>query len=295
MGAAENSLKTNAWDASAGDMLVEVKDLHFAYGDNVIFSGLSLKVPRGKLVAVLGSSGSGKSTLLKLIGGQIKPSQGEVTVAGQVVHKLDVAGLYALRRKMGMMFQTSGLFSDLTVFQNIAFPLREHTDLPEELIRRMVLMKLHAVGLRGASRLMPGDLSGGMSRRVALARAIASEPMLAMYDEPFAGLDPISLNVIAQLIRRLNDALGTTSIVVTYDVSETLELVDYIYVIAEGKLAGAGTPAELLASEDPFLKQFLHALPDGPVQFDLPAPPIAEDLRLQSPAAAPQRQRRQTN
>ena len=295
MGAAENSPKTNAWDASAGDMLVEVKDLHFAYGDNVIFSGLSLKVPRGKLVAVLGSSGSGKSTLLKLIGGQIKPSQGEVTVAGQVVHKLDVAGLYALRRKMGMMFQTSGLFSDLTVFQNIAFPLREHTDLPEELIRRMVLMKLHAVGLRGASRLMPGDLSGGMSRRVALARAIASEPMLAMYDEPFAGLDPISLNVIAQLIRRLNDALGTTSIVVTYDVSETLELVDYIYVIAEGKLAGAGTPAELLASEDPFLKQFLHALPDGPVQFDLPAPPIAEDLRLQPRAAAAQRQRRQTS
>ncbi len=285
MGAAENSPKTNAWDASGGDTLVEVKDLHFAYGDNVIFSGLSLKVPRGKLVAVLGSSGSGKSTLLKLIGGQIKPSKGEVTVAGQAVHKLDVAGLYALRRKMGMMFQTSGLFSDLTVFQNIAFPLREHTDLPEELIRRMVLMKLHAVGLRGASRLMPGDLSGGMARRVALARAIAAEPMLAMYDEPFAGLDPISLNVIAQLIRRLNDALGTTSIVVTYDVSETLKLVDYIYVIAEGKLAGAGTPAELLASEDPFLKQFLHALPDGPVQFDLPAPPIAEDLRLQPPSA----------
>ena len=286
MAAAENSPKNNAWDTAAGDTLVEVKDLHFAYGDNVIFSGLSLKVPRGKLVAVLGSSGSGKSTLLKLIGGQIKPARGEVTVAGQVVHKLDVAGLYALRRKMGMMFQTSGLFSDLTVFQNIAFPLREHTDLPEELIRRMVLMKLHAVGLRGASRLMPGDLSGGMSRRVALARAIAAEPMLAMYDEPFAGLDPISLNVIAQLIRRLNDALGTTSIVVTYDVSETLKLVDYIYVIAEGKLAGAGTPAELLASDDPFLKQFLHALPDGPVQFDLPAPPMAEDLRLRPPAAA---------
>jgi phospholipid/cholesterol/gamma-HCH transport system ATP-binding protein len=295
MGAAENSLEINAWDASGGDTLVEVKDLHFAYGDNVIFSGLSLKVPRGKLVAVLGSSGSGKSTLLKLIGGQIKPSKGEVTVAGQVVHKLDVAALYALRRKMGMMFQTSGLFSDLTVFQNIAFPLREHTDLPEELIRRMVLMKLHAVGLRGASRLMPGDLSGGMTRRVALARAIAAEPMLSMYDEPFAGLDPISLNVIAQLIRRLNDALGTTSIVVTYDVSETLKLVDYIYVIADGKLAGAGTPAELLASEDPFLKQFLHALPDGPVKFDLPAPPIAEDLRLRPPAAAAQSQRRQTN
>jgi phospholipid/cholesterol/gamma-HCH transport system ATP-binding protein len=269
---------------SAGDpdesTLVEVRDLHFRYGDNVILRGLSLKVPRGKLVAVLGSSGSGKSTLLKLIGGQVRPTRGEVRVAGQVVHKLDVDALYAMRRKMGMMFQTSGLFSDLTVFQNIAFPLREHTDLPEELVRRMVLMKLHAVGLRGASRLMPGDLSGGMARRVALARAIAAEPMLAMYDEPFAGLDPISLNVIAQLIRRLNDALGMTSIVVTYDVSETLTLVDYIYVIADGQLAGEGTPDELLASEDPFLKQFLHALPDGPVQFDLPARPMAEDLRL---------------
>ena len=273
-------------DDRPDDTLVEVKDLHFSYGPNAIFRGLSLKVPRGKLVAVLGSSGSGKSTLLKLIGGQIKPSAGQVRVGGQVVHELDTAALYALRLKMGMMFQISGLFSDLSVYENIAFPLREHTDLPEDLIRRIVLMKLHAVGLRGASRLMPGDLSGGMARRVALARAIAAEPMLAMYDEPFAGLDPISLNVIAQLIRRLNDALGTTSIVVTYDVSETLKLVDYIYVIAEGKLAGAGTPAELLASEDPFLKQFLHALPDGPVKFDLPAPPMAVDLRLAEPSPA---------
>jgi len=198
-----------------------------------------------------------------------------------VVHTLDSDALYKLRLKMGMMFQSSGLFSDLNVYENVAFALREHTDLPEELIRRLVLMKLHAVGLRGASRLMPADLSGGMSRRVALARAIATEPMLAMYDEPFAGLDPISLNVIAHLIRRLNDALGTTSIVVTYDVSESLKLVDLIYVIADGVLAGSGPPAELLASEDPFLKQFLHALPDGPVKFDLPARPMAEDLRLQ--------------
>ncbi len=262
------------------ETLVEIDNLHFAYGENVIFRGLSLKVPRGKLVAILGSSGSGKSTLLKLIGGQVKPSSGAVRMAGQVVHELDSTALYALRLKMGMMFQTSGLFSDLTVYENIAFPLREHTDLPEDLIRRLVLMKLHAVGLRGASQLMPSDLSGGMSRRVALARAIATEPMLAMYDEPFAGLDPISLNVIAQLIRRLNDALGTTSIVVTYDVSESLKLVDYIYVIDDGKLAGSGTPAELLASEEPFLKQFLHALPDGPVKFDLPARPMAEDLHL---------------
>ena len=265
--------------------VVEIDNLHFAYGANVIFRGLSLKVPRGKLVAILGSSGSGKSTLLKLIGGQVKPSSGAVRVAGQVVHELDTGALYKLRLKMGMMFQTSGLFSDLNVYENVAFALREHTDLPEELIRRLVLMKLHAVGLRGASRLMPPDLSGGMSRRVALARAIATEPMLAMYDEPFAGLDPISLNVIAQLIRRLNDALGTTSIVVTYDVSESLKLVDFIYVIADGVLAGSGTPAELLSSEDPFLKQFLHALPDGPVKFDMPARPMAEDLRLQ-PAQA---------
>jgi len=266
---------------SPDDTVVEIDNLHFAYGDNVIFRGLSLKAPRGKLVAILGSSGSGKSTLLKLIGGQVKPASGLVRVAGQVVPELDSDALYKLRLKMGMMFQSSGLFSDLNVYENVAFALREHTDLPEELIRRLVLMKLHAVGLRGASRLMPSDLSGGMSRRVALARAIATEPMLAMYDEPFAGLDPISLNVIAQLIRRLNDALGTTSIVVTYDVSESLKLVDFIYVIADGVLAGSGTPAEMLASEDPFLKQFLHALPDGPVKFDLPARPMAEDLRLQ--------------
>jgi phospholipid/cholesterol/gamma-HCH transport system ATP-binding protein len=263
------------------DTLVEINGLHFAYGGNQIFKGLSLKVPRGKLVAILGASGSGKSTLLKLIGGQVKPGRGEVKVNGEIVSGLDTDGLYAMRRKMGMMFQTSGLFSDLSVYENIAFPLREHTDLPEDLIRRLVLMKLHAVGLRGAAQLMPGDLSGGMSRRVALARAIATEPLLAMYDEPFAGLDPISLNVIAELIRKLNDALGTTSIVVTYDVSESLKLVDYIYVISDGLLAGEGTPAELLASEDPFLKQFLHALPDGPVRFHAPARPMAEDLRLQ--------------
>jgi len=260
--------------------LVEIEDLHFAYGDTPIIRGLSLKVPRGKVVAILGSSGCGKSTLLKLIGGQLKPDRGTIRVAGQVVHELDTEALYALRRRMGMMFQVSGLFSDLSVFQNIAFPLREHTDLPEELVRRLALMKLDAVGLRGASRLMPSDLSGGMNRRVALARAIAMEPELAMYDEPFAGLDPISLNVIALLIRRLNDALGTTSIVVTYDVSESVKVVDYIYVLGDGVLAGEGTPQEMLASEDPFVKQFLHALPDGPARFHHAAPPIAADLGL---------------
>jgi phospholipid/cholesterol/gamma-HCH transport system ATP-binding protein len=263
------------------DDLVEVSELHFSYGDLPVFRGLSLKIPRGKVVAILGGSGSGKSTLLKLIGGQLAPERGWIRVNGQVVHKLGTHDLYEMRRKMGMMFQTSGLFTDLSVYENIAFPIREHYKLPEELVRSLVLMKLDAVGLRGARDMMPGDLSGGMTRRVALARAIATDPLLAMYDEPFAGLDPISLNVIATLIRKLNDALGLTSIIVTYDVSESLKLVDYIYVIAEGRLMGEGTPAELLASEDPYLKQFLQALPDGPVRFHFPAKPLAEELRLQ--------------
>jgi phospholipid/cholesterol/gamma-HCH transport system ATP-binding protein len=260
--------------------LVEVSELHFSYGDLPIFRGLSLRIPRGKVVAILGGSGSGKSTLLKLIGGQLAPERGWIRVNGQVVHKLGTHDLYEMRRKMGMMFQTSGLFTDLSVYENIAFPIREHYELPEELVRSLVLMKLDAVGLRGARDMMPGDLSGGMTRRVALARAIATDPLLAMYDEPFAGLDPISLNVIATLIRKLNDALGLTSIVVTYDVSESLKLVDYIYVIAEGRLMGEGTPDALLASEDPYLKQFLKALPDGPVRFHFPAKPLAEELRL---------------
>ncbi len=264
---------------SAAD-LVEISELHFSYGELPVLRGLSLKIPRGKVVAILGGSGTGKSTLLKLIGGQLAPSRGWIRVDGKLVHKLSTDELYALRRKMGMMFQSSGLFTDLSVFENLAFAIREHYDLPEELIRALVLMKLDAVGLRGAHGMMPGDLSGGMTRRVALARAIATDPLLVMYDEPFAGLDPISLNVIAQLIRKLNDALGLTSIIVTYDVSESLKLVDYIYVIAEGKLMGEGTPDELLASEDPYLKQFLHALPDGPVRFHFPAKPLAEELRL---------------
>jgi len=266
------------------EILVEVSDLHFSYGELPIFRGLSLKIPRGKVVAILGGSGSGKSTLLKLIGGQLDPSRGWVRVAGQLVHKLSTDELYALRRKMGMMFQVSGLFSDLSVYENIAFPIREHYNLPEELVRPLVLMKLDAVGLRGARDMMPSDLSGGMARRVALARAIATDPLLAMYDEPFGGLDPISLNAIAQLIRKLNDALGLTSVVVTYDVSESLKLVDYLYVIAEGRLVGEGAPEELLDSEEPFLKQFLHALPDGPVRFHFPAPPLEAALRLNGPA-----------
>jgi len=269
--------------ASQGD-LVEISDLHFAFGDLPIFRGLTLKIPRGKMVAILGGSGSGKSTLLKLIGGQLRPQKGAIRIDGRVVHELDTGELYALRRKMGMMFQVSGLFSDLTVFENIAFALREHYDLAEEIIRPLVLMKLDAVGLRGARDMRPGDLSGGMTRRVALARAIATDPLLTMYDEPFAGLDPITLNVVASLIRKLNDALGTTSIIVTYDVSEALSLVDYLYVIAEGRLAGEGEPKALLASEDPYLKQFLHALPDGPVRFHFPGRPLEEELGLATPS-----------
>jgi phospholipid/cholesterol/gamma-HCH transport system ATP-binding protein len=204
-----------------------------------------------------------------------------------MVHELDPDALYALRLKMGMMFQSSGLFTDLSVYENLAFPIREHYEMPEELVRSLVLMKLDAVGLRGARDMMPGDLSGGMTRRVALARAIATDPMLAMYDEPFAGLDPISLNVIATLIRKLNDALGLTSIIVTYDVSESLKVVDYIYVIADGKLMGEGTPDEVLSSSDPYLNQFLKALPDGPVRFHFPAPPIAEELKLAGKGRGP--------
>ena len=220
------------------DNLVDITDVSFNYGKREILKRLSLKIPRGKVVAILGASGCGKSTLLRLIGGQERPAEGSVRVDGQVVHELDTDSLYQLRRKMGMMFQAGGLFTDLSVYENVAFPLRENSDLPEELIRSLILMKLHVVGLRGARDLMPGELSGGMARRVALARAIVHDPMLAMYDEPFAGLDPISLNVIATLVRKLNDALGLTSIIVTYDVSESLKVVDYIYVIADGKLMG---------------------------------------------------------
>ena len=266
--------------ADTNDDLIEVSELHFAYGEQPIFRGLSLRIPRGKVVAILGGSGTGKSTLLKLIGGQLAPDRGWIRVDGKVVHKLGSDELYALRREMGMMFQSSGLFTDLSVYENIAFPIREHYDLPEELVRSLVLMKLDAVGLRGARDMKPADLSGGMTRRVALARAIATDPMIAMYDEPFAGLDPISLNVVATLIRKLNDALGLTSVVVTYDVSESLKLVDYVYVISEGRLMGEGTPEAVLASTDPYLQQFLKALPDGPVRFHVPAPPLKDALRL---------------
>jgi phospholipid/cholesterol/gamma-HCH transport system ATP-binding protein len=259
---------------------VEIRDLHFSFGDLQVLRGLSLDIPRGQVVAILGGSGSGKSTLLKLIGGQLRPERGSVTVEGKNVHQLSSDELYQLRLEIGMMFQTSGLFSDLDVYENVAFPIRENFDLPEALLQRMVLMKLHAVGLRGARAMMPADLSGGMTRRVALARAVASDPKLMMYDEPFAGLDPISLNQIVQLIRSLNQALGLTSIVVTYDVHEALKVADYVYVIGDGTVLGKGTSKEVETSADPYLKQFVNALPDGPVRFHFPGPPLEEDLHL---------------
>jgi phospholipid/cholesterol/gamma-HCH transport system ATP-binding protein len=262
------------------EQVVEIKDLHFSFGDLEVLRGLNLDIRRGQVVAILGGSGSGKSTLLKLIGAQLYPQRGTVTVEGKDVHRLSSEELYKLRLEMGMMFQTSGLFTDLSVYDNIAFPLRENFDLPEELVRRLVLMKLHAVGLRGARDMMPNDLSGGMTRRVALARAIATDPKLLMYDEPFAGLDPISLNQVGELIRTLNEALGLTSIVVTYDVQEALKVAEYVYVINEGTVLGKGTPQEIASAENPYLKQFVNALPDGPVRFHFPAAPVTEDLNL---------------
>ncbi|HSC96936.1 MAG TPA: ABC transporter ATP-binding protein [Burkholderiales bacterium] len=264
----------------ADEPLIRIKYLRFSYGPNLVLKGVDLEVPRGKVVAILGASGCGKSTLLRLIGGQLKPRGGFVEVEGRVVRDMRNDELYRMRRKMGMMFQRSGLFTDLSTFENIAFPMRERTALPEPVIRDLVMMKLHAVGLRGAHNLMPNELSGGMQRRVALARAIALDPMLVMYDEPFAGLDPISLNVIANLIRRLNDALGVTTIVVSYDVVESLKIADYVYFIADGVVAAQGTVAEVKATRDPFVRQFVDCLPDGPVPFHYPARPFAADLRL---------------
>ncbi|MBI5750748.1 MAG: ABC transporter ATP-binding protein [Hydrogenophilales bacterium] len=264
--------------------LVEIDNLHFSYNSNPVLKGINLAIPRGKVVAILGASGCGKTTLLRHIGGQLTPKSGSVKVDGKVVHELDDEALYKLRRQMGMMFQAGGLFSDLSVFENLAFPMREHTHLSESMIRDLVLMKLHAVGLRGVHGFRTDDLSGGMSRRVALARAIALDPMLVMYDEPFAGLDPISLSVIANLIRRLNDALGITSIVVTYDMAESFKVVDYVYFISEGVIVASGTPAEMLASDHPFVKQFVNGEFDGPVSFHYPAQPITQDLSLASRA-----------
>lgn len=258
--------------------LVELRDVHFSYGDRPILRGLSLAVPRGKVTAIMGASGGGKTTVLRLIGGQQKAQQGQVLLDGQDVGKMDTAALYAARRRMGMLFQFGALFTDMTVFDNVAFALREHTDLPESLIRDIVLMKLHAVGLRGARDLMPAQISGGMARRVALARSIALDPELVMYDEPFAGLDPISLGTAAQLIRQLNDAMGLTSILVSHDIEITFQLADHVVILGPGTIAAQGTPDEVRNSADPLVHQFVHALPTGPVPFHYPGPDVAQDF-----------------
>jgi phospholipid/cholesterol/gamma-HCH transport system ATP-binding protein len=264
----------------ANGNLIEIRDVSFAYGARLILEGVNMTVPRGRVVAIMGISGSGKTTLLRLISGTVKARRGDVIVADQHVRGLDRASLYGLRRRMGMLFQFGALFTDMSVFDNVAFQMREHTNLPERMIRDLVLMKLHAVGLRGAHRLMPAELSGGMARRVALARAIALDPMLVMYDEPFTGLDPISLGVISNLIRRLNDALGATSLVVTHDVQEALDLVDYVYYLSDGRVVANGTPEEMRASRDPLVRQFVYGEPDGPVAFQYPGRDFAEDVKL---------------
>ncbi|WJW74851.1 ATP-binding cassette domain-containing protein [Thiohalobacter sp. IOR34] len=269
--------KEQQTDAS-GDVLVKVRGLRFARGSRWIFDGVDLDIPRGKVTAIMGPSGTGKTTLLRLIGGQLKPHAGSLWVDGEEVPSLRLRELYRLRQRIGMLFQSGALLTDLNVYDNVAFPLREHTDLPEIMIRDLVLMKLQAVGLRGARGLMPSELSGGMARRVALARAIALDPMMIMYDEPFTGQDPISMGALVQLIRLLNDALGLTSIVVSHDVQETAAIADYIYVLSEGKVVDHGTPEALNQSESPWVMQFMHGLPDGPVPFHYRAPPYLDDL-----------------
>jgi phospholipid/cholesterol/gamma-HCH transport system ATP-binding protein len=257
--------------------LVELRDLTFGYGERVILDRLSLQVPRGKVTALMGASGGGKTTVLRLIGGQVRPQAGAVSFDGQDVTRMAMPALYAMRRRMGMLFQFGALFTDLSVFDNVAFPLREHTRLTEELIRDTVLMKLDAVGLRGARDLMPSEISGGMSRRVAMARAMALDPELLMYDEPFAGLDPISLGTAARLIRQLNDAMGLTSVIVSHDLDETFAIADHVIILANGRIAAQGTPQEVRHSTDPLVYQFVNAEPEGPVHFHYPAPAAAQD------------------
>ena len=258
--------------------LVELRNVTFGYGDRTILRDLSLQVPRGKITALMGASGGGKTTVLRLIGGQHRAQQGQVLVAGQDVGQMNAQQLYAMRRRMGMLFQFGALFTDMSVLDNVAFPLREHTDLPEDMVRDIVLMKLHAVGLRGARDLMPSQVSGGMARRVALARAIALDPDLVMYDEPFAGLDPISLGTAARLIRTLNDTLGLTSILVSHDLEETFHVADHVVILGAGGVAAQGTPDEVRQSTDPLVQQFIHARPQGPVPFHYPAPSLEQDF-----------------
>jgi len=261
-----------------GEVLVKIRDLHFSRGNRKIFDGIDIDLQRGKVTAIMGPSGTGKTTLLRMIGGQLKPDRGLVEVDGEVVSKLSRTKLFQLRKRMGMLFQSGALLTDISVFENVAYPLREHTTLPEPLIRNLVLMKLQAVGLRGAHSLMPSELSGGMARRVALARAIALDPMMVMYDEPFTGQDPISMGVLVQLIRLLNDALGLTSVMVSHDVQEAAGIADYIYIISGGKVIEHGTPSDIANTHSEWVRQFMQGLPDGPVPFHYPAPEYHDDL-----------------
>ena len=257
---------------------MQIRGLGFARGEYMIFDGIDLDIARGSVTAIMGPSGTGKTTLLKLIGGQLCPAAGSIVVDGESVPDLKIPALYKLRKRMGMMFQSGALLTDLNVFDNVAFPIREHTNLPDALVRDLVLMKLQAVGLRGAARLMPNQLSGGMARRVAMARAIALDPMMVLYDEPFTGQDPISMGVLLKLIRELNDALGLTSIVVSHDVKETASIADYAYLLSGGKVVDQGTPDTLWESASAWSQQFLRGEPDGPVAFHYPANDFREDL-----------------
>jgi len=273
-----SSMNTSPSKPHSSDTLVELRDVRFGYGERVILDGISLTVPRGKVTALMGASGGGKTTVLRLIGGQYRAQSGSLTFEGQEVGTMNQAELYTMRRRMGMLFQFGALFTDLSVFDNVAFPLREHTDLNESMIRDIVLMKLQAVGLRGARDLMPSEVSGGMARRVALARAMALDPQLVMYDEPFAGLDPISLGTAARLIRQLNDTLGLTSVIVSHDLDETFHIADQVIVLANGKIAAQGTPSEVRSSSDPLVHQFVSAAPEGPVRFHYPGPSVMDDF-----------------
>jgi phospholipid/cholesterol/gamma-HCH transport system ATP-binding protein len=265
---------------SGPEPVVSIRGLRYSRGGRSIFDGVDLDIPRGQVTAIMGPSGTGKTTLLKLVGGLLRPDAGQILVDGVDVHALSRDELFALRQRMGMLFQSGALLTDLDVFENVAFPLREHANLPEPMIRDLVLMKLEAVGLRGARRLYPRELSGGMARRVALARAIALDPMMILYDEPFSGQDPISMGVLVQLIRRLNDALGLTSVVVSHDVPETASIAHGIHVLSGGRVVGSGSPEALRHSESPWVTQFMGREPDGPVPFHYPAPDYVDDLLL---------------
>lgn len=273
------SRSTNGGGDGGAAPLISIRDLRFRRGSRLILDGVDVDIRRGAVTAVMGPSGCGKTTLLRLIGGQLRPLSGSVRVDGHEIARLDRAALMRLRRRMGVLFQSGALLTDFDVYDNVAFPLRENTDLPEPMIRDLVLLKLEAVGLRGAASLMPAQLSGGMARRVALARAVALDPMLIMYDEPFAGQDPITMGVLMRLIRRMNECLGVTSVVVSHDVAETCSIADYVYVLSgEGRLVGSGAPDELRQRASPWVRQFMEALPDGPVSFHYPAPALTSAL-----------------